>query len=142
MEVDARGGDVGGDEHPDGLRLVAEVGDQLLLLHVAHSPVHGVDLLRSEDKVLSEVLGDPAHGLDSLGEDDEAVACVGGVPRIGWVTEQPEEALVAREAVWADGSEGGSEGLELSQVVDAVRIVSLGEASDSVVDSLEACSRA
>ena len=70
-DVDAAGGDVGGDEHPD--LVLAELGERLLAGHLGHVAVQRAGV----EAALGEVVGDPLRLPLGAGEDDDLVGVLG-----------------------------------------------------------------
>ena len=80
VQVDALRGDVA--SHQDAHRCVglAELLDDLLLLHVGQAPVHDPHRVGGQVQVLTQVLGQPGQRRDALGEDDDALGRPGADP--------------------------------------------------------------
>ena len=80
VQVDALRGDVA--SHQDAYRCVglAELLDDLLLLHVGQAPMHDPHRVGRQVEVLAQVLGQPGERGDALGEDDDALGRPGADP--------------------------------------------------------------
>ena len=70
-DVDAAGGDVGGDEDPE--LVLAELGQRLLARHLRHVAVQR----RGAEAALGQVVGDPLRLPLGAGEDDDLVGVLG-----------------------------------------------------------------
>ena len=73
VQVDALRGDVASHQNAHRRVGLAELLDDLLLLHVRQAPVHDAYRAGGQAQVLAQVLGQPGEGCDALGEDDDAL---------------------------------------------------------------------
>lgn len=137
VEVDALGGDVGGNHQPDGAIGGTEDLDDVLLLDVAEATVDDADLVFLELESEQEVALEELQGVDALGEDDEAVAFVVRVPVdgfCGFLREQGKEVLVFRKVFGGDFRKGFEEGFQLADVGGDFGSIFLFEALDAFPD--------
>ena len=80
VQVHALRGDVASHQDAHRRMGLAELLDDLLLLHVRQAPVHDAHRAGGQAQVLAKVLSKPGQRRDALSEDDDALGRPGADP--------------------------------------------------------------